>query len=167
MVMVEYGYINENGFLVSKILEEYTERYRDEEDGEIKERTISIEEQINILPGWKPVDLVDDTKLQCPENYSVRIIPYDDGDKICYRYEQKFNVKSVQQKISVLKNSLTSNDSNIGDYRITKCYEASLVGVDMPYDVSDLHNKRQVVREQINNLEELITREANFAPKSV
>lgn len=155
--MVEYGYINENGYLVSRILEEYTERYRDDEDGEIKERVISIEDQISLLVGWKPVDLVDDTKLQCPENYSVRIIPYDAEDKISYRYEQKFNTKSVQEKIDKLKNSLTSSDSNIGDYRITKCYEASLIGLDMPYNIEELHHKRQAVRDEINQLEELIT----------
>lgn len=154
--MVEYGYINESGYLVSKILEEYVERYRDDEDGEIKERVISIEDQISTLIGWKPVDLVDDTKLQCPDNYSVRIVPYDAGDKISYNYEQKFNTRIVQEKIYDLKNSLTSNDSNIGDYRITKCYEASLVGAEMPYDISELHQKRQDVRDEINMLEELI-----------
>lgn len=155
--MVEYGYINENGYLVSRILEEYTERYRDDETGEIKERVISIEDQISLLVGWKPVDLVDDTKLQCPDNYSVRIIPYDAGDKISYRYEQKFNAKIVQKRISDLKESLTSTDSNIGDYRITKCYEASLIGLDMPYNVADLHQARQAVRDEINQLENLIT----------
>lgn len=154
--MAEYGYINEGGYLVSKILEEYIERYRDDEDGEIKERVISIEDQASKLTGWKPVDLVDDTKLQCPENYSVRIIPYDAGDKISYRYEQKFNAKIVQKRISDLKESLTSTDSNIGDYRITKCYEASLIGLDMPYNVADLHQARQAVRDEINQLENLI-----------
>lgn len=154
--MVEYGYINENGYLVSRILEEYTERYRDDETGETKERVISIEDQISLLVGWKPVDLVDDTKLQCPENYSVRIIPYDAGDKISYRYEQKFNAKIVQKRISDLKESLTSTDSDIGDYRITKCYEASLIGLDMPYNVADLHQARQAVRDEINQLENLI-----------
>ena len=136
---------------------EYTERFRDD-DGEIQERVISIEEQANILSGlgWKPVELVDDTKLQCPEYYSVRIVPYDVGNKISYKYEQRFNAKLVRNKIDELKASLTSNDSVIGDYRITKCYEASLIGLDMPYDIADLHLKRQSVRDEINKLEALI-----------
>lgn len=155
--MVEYGYIDENGYLTSKMLEEYTERFRDD-DGEIQERVISIEEQANILSGlgWKPVELVDDTKLQCPEYYSVRIVPYDVGNKISYKYEQRFNAKLVRNKIDELKASLTSNDSVIGDYRITKCYEASLIGLDMPYDIADLYLKRQSVRDEINKLEALI-----------
>lgn len=106
--------------------------------------------------GWKHVELVDDTKLQCPEYYSVRIVPYDAGDKISYKYEQRFNAKLVRNKIDELKASLTSNDSVIGDYRITKCYEASLIGLDMPYDIENLHQQRQSVRDEINKLEALI-----------
>lgn len=155
--MVEYGYIDENGYLTSKMLEEYTERFRDD-DGEIQERVISVEEQMKALSslGWKPVELVDETKLDCPIYYSVRIEPYDDGDKIRYRYNQRFNAKIVRNKIDELKASLTSNDSVIGDYRITKCYEASLIGIDMPYDIAELHQKRQTVRDEINKLEALI-----------
>ena len=95
-------------------------------------------------------------KLQCPEYYSVRIVPYDAGDKISYKYEQRFNAKLVRNKIDELKASLTSNDSVIGDYRITKCYEASLIGLDMPYDIENLHQQRQSVRDEINKLEALI-----------
>ena len=155
--MVEYGYIDEGGYLTSKILEEYTEKFRDD-DGEIQERIISVEEQANILSGlgWKPVELVDDTKLNCPLYYSVHSAPYDAGDKISYKYEQRFNAKLVRNKIDELKASLTSNDSVIGDYRITKCYEASLIGLDMPYDIENLHQQRQSVRDEINKLEALI-----------
>lgn len=106
--------------------------------------------------GWKQVELVDDTKLNCPLYHSVHIAPYDAGDKIRYKYEQRFNVKIVRNKIDELKASLTSNDSCIGDYRITKCYEASLIGESMPYDISELHQKRQEVRNEINRLEALI-----------
>ena len=154
--MIEYGYINENGSLVSKFLEEYSEKFKNEETGEIETRIVSIQEQQTELSalGWKHVELVDDTK--CPEYYSVRIVPYDAGDKISYKYEQRFNAKLVRNKIDELKASLTSNDSVIGDYRITKCYEASLIGLDMPYDIENLHQQRQSVRDEINKLEALI-----------
>lgn len=155
--MIEYGYINEDGYLRSKVLEVFTERYKDENE-ETKERTVSIEEQAALLAsqGWKPVDVVDEDKLICSENYSVSIIPYDAGKQISYRYELNFDLRQVERKICGLKNSLTSNDSEIGDYRITKCYEASLIGLDMPYNVADLHAARQAVRDKINQLEELI-----------
>lgn len=43
--MIEYGYINENGSLVSKFLEEYSEKFKNEETGEIETRIVSIQEQ--------------------------------------------------------------------------------------------------------------------------
>ena len=57
---------------------------KNEETGEVETRIVSIQEQQAELSalGWKHVELVDDTKLQCPEYYSVRIVPYDAGDKI-------------------------------------------------------------------------------------
>lgn len=157
--MVEYGYINENGCLTSKFLEEYIEKYRDEESGEIKERTVSVEDQIESLStiGWKPVDLIDETQFECAQYYSVSFSPYDAGDRIGYIYNTIFDTKMVKEKISSLKKMLTSTDSNIGDYRITKCYEASLIGLDMPYNIADLHKARQAVRDEINQLESLIT----------
>mgnify|MGYP000025422514 CR=1 FL=1 len=45
--MIEYGYINENGSLVSKFLEEYSEKFKNEETGEIETRIVSIQETTN------------------------------------------------------------------------------------------------------------------------
>lgn len=39
------------------------------------------------------------------------------------------------------------------DYRAIKCYEYSLVGLPMPYDVAELHAIRQAIRDQIAELE--------------
>lgn len=39
------------------------------------------------------------------------------------------------------------------DYKIIKCYEASLVGEPLPYDVNALVQERNVWREEINQLE--------------
>lgn len=43
---------------------------------------------------------------------------------------------------------------NQTDYKIIKCYEYSLVGLEMPYDVSELHTERQALRDTINELQE-------------
>ena len=40
------------------------------------------------------------------------------------------------------------------DYQIIKCSECQLLGQDMPYDVAELHQKRQAIRDKINKLEE-------------
>ncbi len=58
-----------------------------------------------------------------------------------------------RQEIINLTSELTSTASEIGDYRIIKCYEATLTGTDAPYDIKDLAAKRQAVRDKINEIE--------------
>ncbi len=36
------------------------------------------------------------------------------------------------------------------DYRIIKCYEYSLAGKELPYDITELHSLRQEIRDKIN-----------------
>jgi hypothetical protein len=40
------------------------------------------------------------------------------------------------------------------DYKIIKCAEAQILGVEMPYDVEVLHSERQSLRDRINKIEE-------------
>lgn len=61
--------------------------------------------------------------------------------------------ESLRTQIEMLKNRLSSNDSDIGDYKITKIYEARLCGESDPYDASALVKERQKVRDQINELQ--------------
>lgn len=150
--MVEYGYIDDNGIMTSKMLESYNESFRDE-DGEIKERVVSIEEQAAALieQGWKPVDIIDESQMITEEGFNIEIIPYDAGEHISYRYVKSFDQKEVSNKIKSLKKELSA-----GDYKIIKCYEASLAGESLPYDVETLRKQRQSVRDQINELESLL-----------
>ena len=68
--------------------------------------------------------------------------------------EKQRELAEKQQEIINLTNDLTSPASEIGDYRVIKCYEAALSGQKtMPYDVKDLIAKRQKVRDKINALE--------------
>ena len=156
--MVEYGHITKEGYLHSKILEAFTEKYKDE-NGETKERIVSIEEQAALLTsqGWKQVDLIDESQMvTTDENYSINIIPYDVGDRITYKYEKVFDLKLVLDEIKMLKKKLSSTESDIGDYKLTKCYEASLSGEPLPYDIKSLREERQKVRNRINESEEII-----------
>lgn len=145
---MEYGYINDGGYLVSKNIEEYTERYQ--EKGEIKQRTVSVETQAAALSatGWKPVDLLDEERLKCEDGYFVRVTPFDAGERISYRYETVFDTQKVRREIQELKAQLTADD-----YKVIKCYEASLMGEQLPYDISRIHRTRQELRAKINELE--------------
>lgn len=104
-----------------------------------------------IAAGWKPVEAIDPAKLSCEEGYIVRVVPYDDGDKIAYRYEEVFDVQKLRRDIDAHKEALTASD-----YKIIKCYEASLLGEPLPYDIESLHNERQGYRDKINELETTI-----------
>lgn len=148
---MEYGYINDGGYLVSKNIEEYTERYQ--EKGEIKQRTISVETQAAALSaaGWKPVEPLDEERLRCAEDYIVRVMPYDAGERISYRYETVFDIQKVRRGIESLKAQLAEDD-----YKIIKCYEASLLGNKLPYDIASLHRNRDEIRAKINEMEKLL-----------
>lgn len=124
--------------------------YRDEDSGEIKQKTISIDEQIAALPPhYKPVDTIDESKQETSkEDYTVRIIPYDAGDRISFRYVEVPDLQKVRNEINTLKESL-----NNSDYKVIKCYEASLCGEEMPYDIKAVRSERQAIRDKINQIE--------------
>lgn len=145
---MEYGYINESGYLRTVELQETKEQYRDGD--EIKTRIVTIEEQAEKYKahGYKPVDALDNESMKAPEGYIIRIIPYDAGDRISFRYVTERDLTKIRKEISELKESLANSD-----YKVLKCYEASLIGETMPYDIANLHAERQSIRDKINELE--------------
>ena len=52
------------------------------------------------------------------------------------------------EEIERLKSELQESD-----YKVIKCAEAMAVGAEMPYNVTELHNERQALRDKINELE--------------
>jgi len=54
-----------------------------------------------------------------------------------------------EQEITSLKAQLAETD-----YKIIKCYEYQLAGLELPYDIQALHTERQSLRDRINELEE-------------
>ena len=57
------------------------------------------------------------------------------------------------QQIAVLRSQLSSSVSEIGDWKITKIYEARMNNEADPYDFAALTKARQDVRDHINALE--------------
>lgn len=141
--MKQVGYI-ENGILHTKRIEPQTIT----RDG--MTTTITEEEQIaQLSTEWKEVDAIDATQLNAAAGYHVRITPYDAGDKISYKYETVFDAQARKNEIATLKAELDGSD-----YKVAKCYEASLLGETLPYDIGVLHAERQAIRDKINALEE-------------
>ena len=52
-------------------------------------------------------------------------------------------------RIAELEEQLRSND-----YKVIKCFEASAVGGEMPYDIAALHTEREQARSEINELQQ-------------
>lgn len=130
--MAKYGYI-ENGFL----------RAREVEQGQVQ----------NLSSEWKPVDDIDESKtISDDDNYTIRLVPYNNGNRISFNYEKVVNTTKIQGEIDAIKAELSETD-----YQVIKCYEASLVGEELPYDIKALHEDRNEKRAQINALETNLT----------
>ena len=57
-------------------------------------------------------------------------------------------IASIHSEINELKAQLDASD-----YKVIKCFECSMVGEKMPYDVQELHEERQAIRDMINQKE--------------
>lgn len=73
------------------------------------------------------------------------------ADKVKLSQEE---MRAKQQEIINLTSWLSSTQSDIGDWKITKTYEARLKGEDDPYDTENLIAARQEIRDRINELQE-------------
>lgn len=71
--------------------------------------------------------------------------------KVVQSWEIKTDPEAIQTQINELKEQLSESD-----YRVTKCYECSLVGKTLPYDIQELHTERQAIRDEINRLESML-----------
>lgn len=138
----------ENGILFTKKIEPLINKRR-VADGIIETITISEDEQIaNLSSEWKRVDDIDPSKTKTEDGYVIRVSPFDNGDCISFRYEKVKDTQKIKKEIDVLKQKLTDTD-----YQVTKCYEASLIGDELPYDIAKLHTERQKIRDKINELQ--------------
>lgn len=57
---------------------------------------------------------------------------------------------NAEEQIAKLQEELNNTD-----YKIIKCSEYQLAGLEIPYDIAELHETRQKLRNKINELQEL------------
>lgn len=91
--------------------------------------------------------------------YEETELPVSEGNIIPHNYSRGYEEVDGKivviwkaypnyEAIATLKDMLTSTD-----YKVIKCYEATLTGEDLPYDIVELRNERQEIRDEINRLE--------------
>lgn len=66
-------------------------------------------------------------------------------------YEDALNFVEGKETIDTLKQQLADTD-----YKIIKCMEYQLAGLEVPYDIETLHTERQAIRDKINEVELLL-----------
>ena len=123
-------------------------------DGSISTVIMTVEAQLEeyAAKGWKPVEDIDTLQLECSEMFfSTEVLPIDKGESIGFSYDKRLDKRLVERRIDDLKAELSSSD-----YKVTKCYEASLLGIELPYDIAILHLERQTIRDKINQFENLL-----------
>ena len=64
------------------------------------------------------------------------------------RYMERDRQKELILDIESLKSELQESD-----YKVIKCAEAMAIGAELPYNMTELHNERQALRDKINELE--------------
>lgn len=67
--------------------------------------------------------------------------------------EKRMEREHKESEIRTLINRLSAPSSDIGDWKVVKCYEAKLQGNELPYDLNELMAERQAVRDRINELQ--------------
>lgn len=69
--------------------------------------------------------------------------------------EEELAEMARQQEIADICSQISNLKAQISDtdYKVIKAYEYSLVGILTEYDMEELHQERQILRDQINELE--------------
>lgn len=91
---------------------------------------------------------------------AVKVDALPEGNLSDYLYQDGEYVYSpipateptTEEQIAELKAQLQATD-----YKVIKCSEAWMSGAEMPYDIVELHEQRQTLRDQINALEGGVT----------
>ena len=80
------------------------------------------------------------------------------------RLEQMIIIDTgVERKDTAEEEAYIKKMHSDGDYKIIKSYEYSLMNIEIPYDMEQLHSERQNIRDRINSLrEEIVDFEIKF-----
>lgn len=68
------------------------------------------------------------------------------------KYQEILNQEAEEEKQAKIKE--LQSELNESDYKIIKCNEYELAGLELPYDIEELHKQRQALRDEINKLQE-------------
>jgi hypothetical protein len=102
------------------------------------------------IPGSTPVTQQELDELIKKQEIGFEIIDDGNGKPISTVPLDSINKESIKKrKIKEIKENLNSTD-----YKVTKCYEAFMRQLPLPYNLEELSAQRDAWRAEINELEE-------------
>lgn len=133
-------------------------------ESNIKPNKIEIEniskERCDIVIISNIAEIVEDEKVKYSYDiYRINVCYNEDIKNNLEKNYDKYldiainreNKKNAIEEIPRLQEQLDNTD-----YKIIKCSECQLVGLEMPYNIKELHLTRQKLRDRINELQEII-----------
>lgn len=101
--------------------------------------------------GYLPTQEVNSLPNNELYTYCFYSLALNEGKRV-YEKTLHTNMKEVVgEKITSLKQQLANTD-----YKVVKNMESQMAMEDLPYEPNALHNERQVLRDKINELENLL-----------
>lgn len=90
-----------------------------------------------------------------PMEYSKKMLAYKlENENWVFdenKYQEILNTETEEKKQAKIKE--LQSELNESDYKIIKCNEYELAGLELPYDIEELHKQRQALRDEINKLQ--------------
>jgi hypothetical protein len=97
------------------------------------------------------LDYVPSEQPTCESGYKAVDSFVVENGKVVQSWTIEIDTEMIQNQINELEIQLSATD-----YKVTKCWEYSLVGEELPYDIATLHAERQAIRDEINRLQAML-----------
>lgn len=133
-------------------------------ESNIKPNKIEIEniskERCDIVITANIIEIIEDENIKY--NYDIYRINVCYNDDVINNLEKNYDkyldiaVNREKKENATEEIPRLQEQLNNTDYKIIKCSECQLVGLEMPYDIKELHLTRQKLRDKINELQEII-----------
>ena len=87
--------------------------------------------------------------MEIKTEYKKVLFNTQESDAEEYKISIDEQQANIQMEIERLKSELQESD-----YKVIKCAEAICLNAELPYNMTELHNERQALRDKINELEQ-------------
>ena len=86
--------------------------------------------------------------MEIKTEYKKVLFNTQESDAEEYKISIDEQQANIHMEIEHLKSELQESD-----YKVIKCAEAICLNAELPYNMTELHNERQALRDRINELE--------------